>query len=438
MVYYIHTVIMVAAEIYCIMLLFQFLAERRSNINRRKIFGIACIQGLVGLVLSFALIDHFYIRLACVIIEYSTAMFLIFQIRYVKAVALSFLFAGMGFIAECVTLIFLSWIFPLAAGRPFDYEEALSVNTMAVVSKLLLFVLVLSFGKILGRKESDVLGRKEWVILYVISLITILSLAVVVLDIDLVNHPDQRNLMFIIMGMLAINFIVYYLIRDIMRREIQLREYAVLQEKAKGEVAMYHSISENLEEQRRKTHEYKNQIAAIGAYVAGENYQELKEYIGKIAASLKCNMDAIDTNNVIVNAILNTKYQEAVSRGIVVVLRVNDLSELNMREEDIVVILSNLLNNALEACTGGVDDVIRVKFVLEGGQAVISVKNRMEGEPAIKNGNYITTKTGDAGEHGMGIRNVIETVEQYGGRYSISHGGGEFQFTILIPDQGRG
>lgn len=433
MEYYIHTVIMVIAEIYCSMLLFQFFAEKRNEMGRGKVFGIIFIQGLVGLILSYALINHFYIRIACVIAEFSVAMFLIYQVRFVKAMVLSILFVGMGFIAECVTLIFLGWMFPLATGRSVDFAEAFSLNTMAVISKLLLFAIVLFIGKILGRKESDVLGGREWGILFVISLITIFSLALMVLNIDLMNHPEQGNLMYIIIGMLAINFIVYYLIRDIMKREITLREYAVFQEKAKNETAMYHSLSDNLEKQRQRTHEYKNQIAAINALVTGERYQELEKYIGEIDSALKERMNAIDTNNVIVNAILNTKYQEAVSRGIVVVLKVNDLSGLNMREEDIVVILSNLLNNAMEACTGCEDKVIRVKFVIQGGQAVISVRNSMAEEPVVENGKFVSTKDGGAAERGMGIRNIVETIERYGGRYMIDYNGGEFQFSILIP-----
>lgn len=38
----------------------------------------------------------------------------------------------------------------------------------------------------------------------------------------------------------------------------------------------------------------------------------------------------INTNNVIVNAILNTKYQEMTDKGIVFAFRVNDLSKIGI------------------------------------------------------------------------------------------------------------
>ena len=42
----------------------------------------------------------------------------------------------------------------------------------------------------------------------------------------------------------------------------------------------------------------------------------------------------INTNNVIVNAILNTKYQEMTDKGIVFAFRVNDLSKIGISDED--------------------------------------------------------------------------------------------------------
>lgn len=56
-------------------------------------------------------------------------------------------------------------------------------------------------------------------------------------------------------------------------------------------------------------------------------------------------------------------------------MSVNDLSGLTMKEEDIVTLLVNLLDNAMEACekldTGR---IIRLKMILEDGELTLSVK----------------------------------------------------------------
>ena len=177
-------------------------------------------------------------------------------------------------------------------------------------------------------------------------------------------------------------------------------------------------------------------MTAISALAAEKKYEELQAYLEKIGNSMLTGTGSIDTGNVIVNAILNTKYREAVAAGIVFVLKINNLSRLNIQEDDIVILLSNLLGNAFEACgqsekTGR----IRLKFVLEDERVILSVQNSLQTEPIVENGLFLTTKTADdGGEHGFGIRNVIETVEKYHGKYVIDHDRSSFRFSILIPN----
>ena len=56
-------------------------------------------------------------------------------------------------------------------------------------------------------------------------------------------------------------------------------------------------------------------------------------------------------------------------------LRINDLSKIVIEDEDLVVILANLLNNAIEACEKCEEKkTIKLKFVIEENLIVLSVK----------------------------------------------------------------
>lgn len=432
---YIHTVFIIAMDIYCCILLFRSFAEKRDVKNKFVPFAEVCILAVLYLMLSFALQDYIYFRFMAVIVATSIMMALMFRVRYLKALGLSIFFCSIDAMAEYAAAVIFGKIYFQILGRAFDASDMFLVCILSLISKMVLLGIVLSVKKIFGRKSPDLLTGREWRVLFSISLITVFSLAAMVAKTDLFQNTNQDNTFLLIaMGLLLINFIIYYLVNEIAEREAKIREDALFRERVKNETAMYRSISENLEKQRRRTHEYKNQLACISALAAKGQYKELDEYIGKIDDALRHSMDAIDTNNVIVNAILNTKYREAVSRGIVFVLKVNDLSGLDISDEDVVVILSNLLNNALEACEHCGEKVIRLKFVLEEGQVVVSVKNSIGTEPAVEKGKLLTTKAENAGEHGMGIKNIVEAVERYGGRYVIDYDKGFFQFTILLPN----
>ena len=76
-------------------------------------------------------------------------------------------------------------------------------------------------------------------------------------------------------------------------------------------------------------------------------------------------MDVINTNNSVINVIMNTKYYEAKKAGASFICKINNLSGITMKETDIILLLSNLLNNAIEACEQCEKPIIKMKFVKE-------------------------------------------------------------------------
>ena len=121
-------------------------------------------------------------------------------------------------------------------------------------------------------------------------------------------------------------------------------------------------------------------------------------------------------------------------KKIVFIFKINDLSEIGICDEDIVVILSNLLNNAIEACEKcNEKKVIKMKFVKEKDNVIISVKNTYDGELVIEDGEIQTSKKQDIDEHGIGIKNIIDVISKYQGSYAIQNNENEFYFSIIIP-----
>lgn len=120
--------------------------------------------------------------------------------------------------------------------------------------------------------------------------------------------------------------------------------------------------------------------------------------------------NVIDTNHMIVNAVLNAKYQEAQESGIGVTIKINDLSGWRMAYNDVTILLANLLDNAIEACKLCEDKKhIWFKCVQESGKIILSVKN-----------TYCEmNRKKKEGLHGIGLKNVEHVITSYGGNYSI-------------------
>lgn len=425
------SVLLVFIEIMCCNIFYETFGKARYKgwINAIQFILLLCSTYILVYVFS----KHFLIRQIAVILNFSVFMLWHVKISMKKSFVLAILFDALLLAMDSLAFLIMSWL--SLDMKMSEQQHAIDSVLGYLLVKVILFFLILVIRKRFAKKSMERMLDTEWLRFLFFPVFTIAVISVMLSVSEYVQTVEQANLFAVIaFGMVGMNILVFYLINDIMEREVKMHENRVFQIQAKNQLEMYRSISENFDNQKRKTHEYKNQISCIESLLDKKQYSKLEEYVKKIYGSLNNEPDAINTNNVIVNAILNTKYQESNAKGIVFVLRVNDLSELKMIDEDVVTILANLLNNAIEACeTCGDKKVIKFKFVKENDMIIIAVKNTFNYDIVYENGEIKSTKISSEDEHGIGIKNVIKIIDKYGGSYVIEDKNKEFYFSIIIP-----
>ena len=383
--------------------------------------------------LSYSFSGYFVIRQIAIILTVSIFMLWHVEISLRKSFVLAIMFDALLLALDYLIYMISRWI-PLDS-ELLGQQYVIGRNLVYLLGKATLFFIILVIRKKFGKKSMEMMLDTEWLRFLFFPVFTIVSISAMLSVFEYIQTVEQANLLAIIaFGMVGMNIVVFYLINDIVEREMKIHENKVFQIQARDQLEMYKSISENFDNQKRKTHEYKNQISCIESLLDKKQYSKLEEYVKKINGSLNNEPDAINTNNVIVNAILNTKYHEADAKGIVFVFRVNDLSGLKIKDEDVVTILANLLNNAIEACvTCAEKKVIKLKFVKEDNRVIIAVKNTFNYDIVYENGEIQSTKMSNVEEHGVGIKNVLKIIEKYDGSYVIEDKNREFFFSIIIP-----
>ena len=271
----------------------------------------------------------------------------------------------------------------------------------------------LTAKKTLWKKSIETLPDKIWGRFLFFPVFTIITIIAMIMTFQYTKNEVQANVLYSIsLGLAVMNIFVYFLINDIVTSEAKLHEKEVLGLQFKNQ----------------------NHILCIESLLKAHEYDKASKYVRNISNTFIGEKNVINTNHVIINAILNTKYQEAISKNIVFVFKVNDLSKIVIKDEDLVVILANLLNNAIEACEKCEEKkTIKLKFVIEENLIVLSVKNTCS-NLIIYSGNEIKTSKKDEPEmHGIGIKNIIQIVEKYNGEYDIKNENNEFSFSIIIP-----
>lgn len=429
---YIQSFLIVLLEIACCKLFFETFGEKKQNKGRFFDIGIVFLLTICSYALSICFNKYFMIKEVSIIVITAFLMMEIVRMSFVKSLILSALYQGLVLAVDYMILLCAVYLFHSTVD--IDNSNFIKGVLIVLLAKVILFSIVLMINKKNGKIAADVLNDKDWLKFIFFPIFSVFTIIAMIVNLGDISNQKAKDIFFVIaFGMVGLNFVIFYLISDILKRESKIRESEILQIQVKNQTSMYQSISENYEEQRRRTHEYKNQLLCMDSLLADGKYDELKTYLDKICGKLDRNVDSINTNHVIINAILNTKYKEALENHILFILKINDLSDIKIEDEDIVLILSNLLNNAIEACKNCKENkVIKMKFVKEDEITVISVKNTYEGDVNVHEGTYITSKE-DKEKHGIGINNIIETINKYQGEYIIKNDNNEFYFSILIP-----
>ena len=433
MLNYVQGIVLTALEIICCKIFFESFGKKRYESSLRNCFIIfSTIISCYLIVLTFY--NKFILKQMLVIVMIALFMSAYVNVKVIKSVVLSLLFQGLLLSVDYLTL----WVNLSLFKSIADINEShlIGASMIVVLAKIILFITVVIIRKKTGDKTADVLSNADFLRFMFFPIFTIFTI-IALIDISGNGANQRQNDVFLAISLClaCMNILLFYMINDILKREIRVRESDIFRLRAKNQTDMYRSISENFVKQRKVTHEYKNQILCIESLINTGNYEELKNYIKNISGHLSTELDYIKTNNVIVDAILNSKYRETLEKGIMFIFQLNDLSTIGIEDEDIVVILSNLLSNAIEACEKySGKKVIKLKFIKDGDDIIISVKNTYNGELEIRDGEIQTSKLYDSDEHGIGINNIIDVIEKYQGSYTIQNDKEEFYFSIMLPD----
>ena len=223
-----------------------------------------------------------------------------------------------------------------------------------------------------------------------------------------------------VLAFICILFAIAFIILGICTQFIWVKFFSTQQENRNYEIYLSGQekhIRELLfeDERRRKMrHDVNSHMLAINGLLEEQNYDELKEYIEKINQNL--DSYSIEKNTYIsaVDSIISECHKRAEEKGIQWKFKGTRIEDTNYSYYDLCIIFSNLLNNALEASEKCPIDKRKIEIRVKSIQnkLVINIRNTclmLEQETA-----YISKK-GDELLHGLGLKNVRETVEKYDG-----------------------
>lgn len=256
-------------------------------------------------------------------------------------------------------------------------------------------------------------------ILIILSLFLMGNLETIVFrETDLSNVQGPLK----VMTMLSMFFILFLMMRVILVKERNTSMEVVIHvlKEQMGQLTGYYSeLNRKDNELRKFRHDVKNMLLVLQSMVEDGKSAQALDYMKQMGAMYQKTAKLYDTGNFIADALLSTKAQMAADRHTRIIMNGRIPTE-SVEDVDMVILLSNLLDNALEACAqvDGEKEIV-INSALSESLWCIEVCNPVRKDVVI-HGNHIETSKEHKETHGFGLLNIERTAKQYDGMLKLS------------------
>ena len=299
-------------------------------------------------------------------------------------------------------------------------------------------VLISVFAKKTPRDDAFF---RLWLALLAVPSITLITFSVYQYYLE--RYPEDETIRWYLFiscaGLLFINLLVFILFRRMQKQMLVRRDTDLLT----AQLALQEASIKNLETAYNRTrhfrHDIKNHILLMNMLAEQGKYDELKNYLKEMGGVIDESSYVRISGVSAVDAILNEKLYEAQSNSVTTSYDVAGLEQNGVQPLDLCIILSNALDNAIEAnCR--IEDVNArwVKLKIHGNEtfSVISVANPVAAAPQKTGGGFATSKE-DADNHGFGLKSIESTVAKYKGELLCKCEDGVFTLVVRLNAPGR-
>jgi len=277
------------------------------------------------------------------------------------------------------------------------------------------------------------LSPRQVTIRYIIGTILAMTISYIGLsNMGWIGGAFSQGVLFIIIIIAVLSLGSTVLLLSVKRRNSNIKKETMEQERELY-YAQLKVMQGSLEQQKSIRHDIKLHLAMVKRYLLEGQKGDAVKYLEDILEELEVK-SYVESNNIVFDSIVNYKLSEA-KADVKIEVNVVVPQEVEMDVMDIVIIMGNLIENALEAVERVREKRIEIDVFFDRGNLFINIKNTFDGEieyskDTTKEKRIISRKGGR--NHGYGLKNVKKSVEKYNGKLEISYDKQIFNVNVLV------
>lgn len=291
----------------------------------------------------------------------------------------------------------------------FDIYVVFIVNMI----RYLFVLIVIIFYKIRIEKNIPLIFSLPIALTAVISMVVTINMLLVV---------DSNNYKFILINMVLIFIIciiLIYIFNKIVNVMTENARQKILIKQNEYYEKQIEADRNYINHTRKIKHDMKNHMYAIKNMAKNNMSKDIITYTNDILGKIEGEKVYINTGNYLIDGILNVKFEEVKNQGIDFKYDVKIPEGIKLPEFEVITILGNLLDNAIEGVKSIKDNrYIEVFISYKDSNLLIKIVNTFDGL-VIKDNKGFVSRKGEKAYHGIGLENVREQVEKNNGYMNI-------------------
>lgn len=410
------------------MIFLQILCKRKKNISKILYMCSMVVSIFIVTIIPYLTGDTKYQLVIVIFLPFIFSYFFLEQ-SVGKKIYFVVLWNVLLMISNLFAIYGILGVFRI--DRELIVEQGTVIRMIALILHkiLLLFIaiVVISYNK---KYKFD---YKQWIIT-VVQFVSVMSVGAIFVNLYKNNafKDNAEQEIIAIALILSVMCIVVCICQHVLNAQ---NMYKIENEKLKTyldeEEKNIKRIEELYEHSSIIRHDVKHYAVMMKNLLKEENYLELEKMIDELGEGELSGATVIYTKNTALNAVLNDKMSVCKKNNIifrmVICTRVPKSITTN-----VCVILSNLLDNAIEAEKKEEKGYIKLYIHRQGDMLCMSIANKIT-VSVIKSNPKLETTKNNKKEHGFGIKSINKRVADMDGMYMAREDNGEFKSTVVIP-----
>ncbi|WP_343096381.1 sensor histidine kinase [Agathobacter rectalis] len=307
--------------------------------------------------------------------------------------------------------------------------------SLIYISIIALFVIIF----LLFTPQVFVLGKLDKISYFIISTICVIleEIVLIILLKQPIYAENFFHLLLFIFGLTLFLFVyisiyIYRLGKEKEKNDRLIQSITINQMEARQNEEIINSTHSL----RVFKHDIMNHMSILYKLVENGKNSDALKYIYQINNSIERTSYTISTGIIPIDCIMTAKLSKALDNNISIKHQIHFPANYNISDMDLCSLISNLLDNAIEAnCKL---DMTKRRLQIEikpyNNMLLLFISNSSNGIYLYGgNGNLLTTKTSNKNEHGIGIKRINEIVKKYNGIIEFNPGTEIFSVSILFP-----